>query len=221
MRHTLCALVGVVLVASCSQSFAAEESGSKWWPFGRRDEAKVAQPPTVAAPSTTPLVKPQSSSIAAPLAAATPAPATPKYEQPSATAETSPKENWMFSTPKGKVGWPQLNKPQLPSAMAAKKPPTDATRNSWVDQEPITPKQSPFKPITDGAHKVGKSTKAAWHKTVDALTPGESTPRHSPGARVAKRDTEPPFYRKWFAPKEESRGSQTVPEFMAQQRLDP
>jgi hypothetical protein len=221
MRHTWCALVGVTLVACCSQDLAAAEAGSKWWPFGRRDEASVAQPPTVATPSTTPPLAPQSNRFAAPLGTATPAPANPQFEQPSATAETSPKENWMFSTKKGKVGWPQLNKPQLPPALSARKPAEDATRNSWVEQEPITPKPSPLQPLADSARKIGKSTKAAWNKTVDAVTPGELTPRPSPGARVAKRNTEPPFYRKWFSPKEAPRGSETVPEFMAQQRLDP
>ena len=126
----------------------------------------------------------------------------------------------MFSTPKGKVGWPHLNKPQLPSGLSSRKPAADATRNSWVEQ-PVTPKPSPLKPITDGAQQVGKSTKAAWQKTVDALTPGESTPAQPSSARIAKREVKPPFWKRMIGAEPEPTGSQTVPEFMAQQRLDP
>jgi hypothetical protein len=221
MRHTLCALVGVVLVACCSPNLAAAETGSRWWPFGHRDEAKVAQPPAVATPSTSPLLTPQPNSTMAPLGPAASAPLAHQAQLPNSTADTAAKEHWMLSSPNGKIGWPHLNKPQLPSALAAKKPPTEVPRNSWVEQPPITPKASPLKPITDGAHKVGKSTKAAWHKTVDALTPGEPTPSRSSGARIAKRDVQPPFWKRMFGAKPESKGSQTVPEFMAQQRLDP
>jgi hypothetical protein len=219
MRHTLCALVGVTLVACSTQDLAAAEAGSKWWPFGRRDDANVAQPSAVAPSGAGMLTQPQPNSAAAPLGVAPSAPLAPQSQLPSALAETSPNEDWMFSTPKGKVGWPQLNKPQLPSAFSSRKPAADATRNSWVEQ-PVTPKPSPLKPITDGAQKVGKSTKAAWQKTVDALTPGESTPSRTSGARIAKRDTQPSFWQRLMGEKEEPQGSQTMPGFIAQQRVD-
>ena len=129
----------------------------------------------------------------------------------------------MFSSPNGKVGWPHLTKPHLPTTGPfAQKTPADATRNSWVEKTPTPTKPSPLKPITDGAHKVAKSTRNAWHKTVAALTPGNPAPvpRSSSSSRIAKHDVQPPFWKRMFADEPESRGSQTVPGFIAQQRVD-
>lgn len=225
MRHTARALVGIVLVASCSQNLAAAEATWRWWPFGHREEAKVAQPPSVAAPSTTPPVRPQVNSTAgatAPSGLQSAPPVAPPAQLPSTSADVATDDHWMLKSPTGKVSWPHLTKPKLPqTGIWSQKPAADATRNSWADKTPVTPKPSPLKPITDGAQKVSKSTKAAWHKTVDALTPGEATPSRSSGDRIAKREVKPSLYQRMFGPEPESKGSQTVPEFMAQQRLDP
>jgi len=139
-------------------------------------------------------------------------------------AEKAKKERWMLSSPKGKVSWPHLNKdlskggPLFPS----KKKEENPARNSWVEKTPEPPKPSPMKPLSDGAHKFSASTKSAWHKTVDALTPGE--PEAKPKAtspRIAKREVQPPFWKRMFGASNEPQQPKTVPEWMAQQRLDP
>jgi hypothetical protein len=127
----------------------------------------------------------------------------------------------MLTTPEGKVSWPQWNiqKPSLFADKSTAEPP----KNTWVEP-PAQPKPSPFQPIKDGAHKFSASTKNAWSKTVAAVKgePKETTPAaRNGGARVAKRDTDPPFWKKMFGAKPETQGPQTVPEWMAQQRLDP
>jgi hypothetical protein len=219
MRYTTrTLLVAIVIVASSAVEGTGAETSSRWWPFGKKGEANVAEPPKAATSSTTPPLTSPNMAAAHPSAtAAAPSGAT------SATAATEPatKERWMFSSPKGKVSWPHLNKPK--TGMFAEKPANDATRNSWVDQ-PVTPKPSAFKPITDGAHKFSDNTKKAWKKTVAAVKGGEATPAaagSNPGARVAKREVEPTFWKKMFGAKSELQGPQTVPEWMAQQRLDP
>jgi hypothetical protein len=125
----------------------------------------------------------------------------------------------MLSSPTGKVSWPHLNRPK--SGVFAEKPATEAPKNSWVDQ-PVTPKPSPMKPITDGAHKFSEGTKSAWNKTV-ATVKGESGPaaRSNTSPRVAKREIEPPLWKRMLGQKSEVQSPQTVPEWMAQQRLDP
>ena len=220
MRHIARALGSVVLVIGCTRNLAAADStGSKWWPFGRHDgavEAKVAQPPSLGTAGSTPLATPRTSGVpSAPLAKQT--------QLPNAPADAAPKERWMFKSRTGKVSWPHLTKPQAPSTglFAEKKPTADAARNSWAEQTPAPPKPSPLKPITDGARKVSTSTKNAWHKTIDALTPGDPTPAPRNGSRIAKRDVEPSFWKRMFGAQPEPQGSQTVPEFMAQRRLDP
>ena len=224
MRHISRALVGVVLVACCSQTPASAESKG-WWPFSKGAETKVVQPPAVAAPSTSPLPAQRPSGTLAQLPAApSQAPLNPQSPLPSTSADAAEKEHWMLSSPKGKVGWPKLTKPHLPkTGLFAEKPATDATRNSWTETTPPYPKPSPLKPITDGAHKVSKSTKAAWHKTVDALTPGEPAPApRGSSARIAKRDAaaKPSVWKRMFGPDPEPQGSQTMPGFIAQQRVE-
>lgn len=126
----------------------------------------------------------------------------------------------MLKSSKSKVSWPHLKKPSNP--FAKNETPADAAKNSWVEKQPTPPKPSPFKPVTDGAHKVAQGTKKAWHKTVDALTPGDSEPApHSPRSHVAKHDAEPSFWQKMFGSKEEVKQPETVPQWMAQKRLEP
>jgi hypothetical protein len=129
----------------------------------------------------------------------------------------------MLNSPNGRVSWPRLNKPKLPEkGLFAQKNTPDAARNSWLEKEAVEPKPSPFKPITDGAHKVSQGTKKAWRKTVDAITPGEPEPaaRTNGSSRIARQDVKPPFWKRMLGEKEETSGSRTMPEFMAQQRVD-
>jgi len=219
MRHTWCALVGLTLLICWTQT-ASAETGSRWWPFGQKDEAAAELPPVTPAPSatTSPLLGSESYGNSPQLGVT--APLGPQSQGAAVPPETTAKESWMYKSDKGKVGWPRLNKPKLPSFTA--KQPTEAPRNSWVQPEPVTPKPSPLKPITDGASKVGKSTKAAWHKTVDAITPGEpkSPSSRTSGARIAKKETQPPFWKRMWGEKPEPQPSQTMPGFIAQQRVD-
>jgi hypothetical protein len=221
MRHTTRALVvGMVIVACSSLEGVAAETSSRWWPFGKKDDASLADPPLAAAPSTTPpLMTSPNMAAARPSVTATAPLAQGTAAAADGAAEPAAKERWMLSSPKGKISWPKLNKPK--TGFFAEKPAPEPSRNSWVDQ-PITPKPSPFKPLTDGAQKVSNSTKSAWHKTVDALTPGEAEQaRSNTSSRVAKREIEPPLWKRMFGAKSELQGPQTVPEWMAQQRLDP
>jgi hypothetical protein len=74
--------------------------------------------------------------------------------------------------------------------------------------------------LSDGAHRAGDRTRAAWRKTVDVLTPGEPDPRTAP--RIASRDAKPPFWKRMFGAQEpQSEGPQTIPQWMAQDRVDP
>jgi len=257
MRQSTRALISVVICACCAQQLSAAESGKSWWPFGKKDEAKAAQPIGAGATSQAqqtnlPAIAntPAATTAANPLAVAPPAAnapivphgaATPSAVAPgpaaanmplaheadlSATADAEKKERWMLNSPKGKVSWPHLNKdlskggPIFQSKKKEKE--EDPTRNSWVEKTPAPPKQSPMKPLSDGAHKFSTGTKSAWNKTVDALTPGDDKEKvKAPTPRIAKREIQPPFWKRMFGAKSELQQPQTVPEWMAQQRLDP
>jgi hypothetical protein len=74
--------------------------------------------------------------------------------------------------------------------------------------------------LSNGARRAGDRTRAAWHKTVDVLTPGERDPRTPP--KIAQRDTQPPFWKRMFGTTQKGpEGPQTIQGFIAQERLDP
>lgn len=212
MRSIACALGCIVLLACCSPYVRAEEStGSRWWPFGQKKDAAAA-PSSEAPGSALATTRPNTAPI-------TPVPPAQQPQSPVPPTPAPTDENWMLKSSKSKTSWPRLKKPTSP--FAKKELPADAAKNSWVEQQPAPPKPSPFKPVTDGAHKVAQGTKKVWHKTVDALTPGESEPApHNPRSHVAKRDAEPSFWQKMFGSEPEPKHPATMPGFIAQQRVD-
>lgn len=212
MRSIACALGCIVLLACCSPCVGADESAeSHWWQFGRKKDAAAtpssltpAGTPAVTQPNTTPR---------------TPVPPNRQLQTPVPPNPAPNDENWMLKSSKSKVSWPRLTKPSNP--LAKKETLADAAKNSWVEKQPTPPKPSLMKPVTDGAHKVAQGTKNVWHKTVNALTPGESEPTpHSPRSHVAKRDAEPSFWQKMFGSEPEPQHPATMPGFIAQQRVD-
>jgi hypothetical protein len=132
----------------------------------------------------------------------------------------------MLNTPKKKVSWPKLHMPEMPKSLSSKSAAkSEANKNRWVEKAPVTPKTSPMQSVKKGANSVAEGTKSAWHKTVAAVTPGPSakkTAKPEPSPRVASRETSPPFWKKMFGAKEPAmQQPQTVPQWMAQKRLDP
>ena len=75
--------------------------------------------------------------------------------------------------------------------------------------------------MSNGVHKVGQGTKAAWNKTVDVLTPGE--PAKPSPERVAHRDPEPSLWSRMLpgSQPKQPEGPRTVSEWMGQERLKP
>jgi hypothetical protein len=204
MRRSLRALLVVLAIAiGCGDGLAAE-SGSKWWPFQRAEET----------------VPPDANKT--PFDVQTPAPTTPLPQQPVLPDETSiedPNQKWMIKSPFGKVSWPRIHTPELPKRPSLpaqeQQAAADANRNSWVETPASAPKPSPLQSMSNSA-------RTAWKKTVDALTPGDQTQPEDRSSRVARREGQSTWNRMFGAdeaPKKE--GSQTIGEFIAQERLDP
>lgn len=221
MRFAARALVAVILMVSCREA-AAAESGSSWWPFGHQADATAAQTPSAGHTTLPPAagVLPPATPPAAGLG-----PVAHEAQMPTTTADDS---HWMLNTPKKKVSWPSLHMPSaLSSKSATPAPKTEANKNKWADKSPITPKTSPMQSVKSGANSVAEGTKSAWHKTVAAVTPGpaaKTAPKATakPAPQVASRETSPPFWKKMFGAKEPAMAQpQTVPQWMAQKRLDP
>jgi hypothetical protein len=231
MRHIARVLSGIVLAACYSQSAIAADStstSSSWWPWGKQ-ETKKSDTSTLGTGNSAQLGKPQTSgSVARPSLGAAQPPLSGSSTAKDQTDSKDQKDHWMLSSPSGKVSWPHLTMPKMPSMSSSAtdtKKPADTKHNSWVEKTPTPPKtSSPMKSVTDEAHKVSKATKDAWHKTVKAVTPSSSTPAKSEtdnSPRLAKKEMDPPWYKKMFGAKTELQQPQTVPQWMAQQRLDP
>ncbi|MEX2317356.1 MAG: hypothetical protein WD669_09410 [Pirellulales bacterium] len=94
-------------------------------------------------------------------------------------------------------------------------------RNAWAERQPQPEQASPWQAVTNGANRVGQSTRNAWRKTVDVLTPDGDSKK--PPTRVAKRDTEPSLWSRMIPGKDAKPpdGPRTVTEWMRQERLKP
>jgi hypothetical protein len=118
--------------------------------------------------------------------------------------------------------WPEFQmpyfpKPRMPSLPGKQE--LDQARNTWVEPSPEPAKPSPWQAVNMGATRVKESSANAWHKTVDLLTPGSDD---TPPARTRVAQREPSLWNRWFSSGETEReGPQTVPEWMAQERIKP
>jgi hypothetical protein len=207
MRHSMRALIGGLVLGACLGDTAAADSDRPWWPFGR-GSADAAAPSAEASPEQLP-----ETSVAADQAPST-----------APLAEDEPAQRWMIDSPLTKVSWPRLQFPEVAKSPLPrpwpKKSEAAAPRNAWAEEPPITPEPtSPMQAVTDGARRVGDSTRAAWHKTIDVLTPGGASSKTS--SRVARRDAKSSWWGRMLGAEDEKQGPQTIPEWMAQERLDP
>jgi hypothetical protein len=214
MRFAARALVAGILIVCCRGAVAAEASSS-WWPFGQHADAPGAQSPTAGQATLPPATAALPPTVTPPVGAG---PVAHEAQMPTTASDDS---HWMLNTPKKKVSWPTLH---MPKALSSKSAP-EANKNKWVDKAPVKPKTSPMQSVKKGANSVAAGTKSAWHKTVAAVTPGSSTKtaaKPAPAPHVASRETSPPLWKKMFGAKEPTmQQPQTVPQWMAQKRLDP
>jgi hypothetical protein len=233
MRHTACALLGVVVVLCCCQARAAEEPRFRWWPFGG-DKAEETAPVETATPAQLPSTagqaslneQPATSSFAQPAAAPSNTTTQPPEQAPLTdySSDELPERRWMFESPMAKVSWPRIHLPEMPRLPRPQflppKSEVDEARNAWVQENPDPGRPSPLQAAKQGAERVRESTRSAWRKTVDVLTPGSGAPADS--SRIAREEARPPFWKRMFTAEEpQQEGPRTVTEWMAQERLDP
>jgi hypothetical protein len=238
MRYTARALVSVLLIAiHCETTAADEASRFAWWPFGSKattassgdgsmiptatTPTDTAQPlgsmPTAGATVTTSATVPNMDSM----------PITPHEPLPQYSPATTPERRWMIQSPLANVTWPRIHmpevslpKPRLPRPQLwPQKAEVDDARNAWVAKSLDPERTSPLQAARQGARRVADSTRSAWHKTVDVLTPGEPVAASASFDQAAPR---PPLWKRMFATEEpQQQGPRTVTEWMAQDRLDP
>lgn len=199
MRLATCAVFGAVLTMFSTGNLRAEEP-AWWWPFGS-DDASAHESASGARHSPSPSVAPES-------------------------------DSWFSWSGLSDWSWPEL-------PFGNDEPATDTNserrrrrygvgkaaqmhRNRWAQNrsQTATPTDdaSPWEMMTESARRVGESTRNAWHKTVDLVTPGDESDE-APVIRQAARDSWWDRLRGNSSP--QTQGPQTVTEWMAQERLDP
>jgi hypothetical protein len=108
-----------------------------------------------------------------------------------------------------------LPRPRLPWR---REPVVEDTRNEWVGNSLDMERPSPLQVARNGARRVADSTRSAWHKTVDVLTPGMPAPENS---NLARSEPRPSLWKRMFGAEEpEPQGPRTVNEMLSQERLD-
>ena len=216
MRFAARVLVVGIFMVGC-RGVEAAESGSNWWPFGGHADAASAQ-----AAAVTQNTLPPAASIAPRTTMPAPATGPVAHEvQMPTNADSGTDSHWMVNTPNKRVSWPKMAWPKSLSSKSSA--PQGETKNRWVEKAPA-PKTSPMQSMKNGAHSVATTTKSAWNKTVAAVTPSAGSKKTTvkPDPKLTARQTSPPFWKKMIGAKEPERQQpQTVPQWMAQKRLDP
>jgi hypothetical protein len=240
-------LVVLLVTGFAVTSSRADGPGFGWWPLGEKESESPTPPPAAPPAKRTATNAASAQSAAKASATAPPAHATlnrstttakPATSRPTATVSKvgppaqptqSPSTTvdtdetpWYLRSPLSYVDWSEIPKPPFLQDRFEE----DQRRNKWVEsnQLPDQSSTSPWQSVKDGAHRVGEGTRAAWHKTVDVLTPGGAKPaQRQSSSRVARRDTEPSFWSR-FVPGQQQKapeGPRTVTEWMGQERLKP
>jgi hypothetical protein len=216
MRYSTRPVLGMMLAVVLTTNGFGEETKARWWHFGRDKDVPSAPLAGTPAPTLSP---------AQTLTPSTPA-ITPVEDESWFHWPSMPKMTWLEPSTDGEVVATDTTTSTTPvTADSATQPRANRThfgnsasrprpRNTWVQQPAST--ETPAAD-TSTWQSMTAGTRSAWHKTVDFVTPGDS----SADAPVVATETKPSWWHRMWTTEEEDEGPQTVAEFMAQDRLDP
>lgn len=205
MRFTTRPVLGVLLAVAVGNIGFAEESKSHWWSFG--GDKEVASSPASVTPA--PTMKPASPAV------------TPVEDESWFSWPSMRKLSWFESSTTTTTDPFTTGAPVATDATTKRRARTNygkpahlqRPRNTWA-QQPASEKQQATS--TSPWHAMTESTKSAWHKTVEYVSPGESSDKE-----VVATDSHESWWHKMWGGEEEHQGPQTVTEWMAQDRIDP
>ena len=242
MRFLACAILLAFLAIGIQAPRAlGQTSLFGWWPYGHQEKETFVQTPSMleqrpamsanagaqppATSTTQPMAAPNDAAASGASGVGRSAASASRLSQPPAAAGGAITDSPYLQSPFADWTWPRLRLPQIhlpkprwPSLPGATE--YEQARNTWVEKHPEPQQPSPWQAVTDGASRVGASTKAAWQRTVDVFTPGEKS---QPASRVAQRDAPPSIWNRMFSGGAEPppEGPRTVTEWMGQERLKP
>ncbi|MGL4512692.1 MAG: hypothetical protein ACRCT8_06335 [Lacipirellulaceae bacterium] len=124
---------------------------------------------------------------------------------PAAASDAS-----MVDSPWFNVGWPKVEMPKMNWKPAWMKGDGDAMT---ADKNPVS---KALDKVADTSKQAADKVRGAWGAAVEKLTPGGGAPSQG----VASNNAQPGFWSKMFGapPDPKPQGSETVQEFLAQER---
>jgi hypothetical protein len=206
MQYGTRPVLGVLLATVLATHGLAEETKAPWWHFGHDQDAPSAPATVTPAPTLAPSPE-----------------VTPIEDESWLHWPSMPKVSWFKADPADAsiVTDPTSTGSPVAAETSAhrrntrygKPMHTPRPRNTWAQPAGNTTAAdsgaSPWKAMTE-------STRTAWHKTVDFVTPGDG---HD--APVVSGEARPSWWHRMWHGEEADEGPQTVTEWMAQDRLDP
>lgn len=186
-------------------TLCAQETKAPWWKFGRGEEAPAATSNVTPAPTMTPAPE-----------TITPIEedswfAMPKWQWPTFASETDAAN----ADPPAGDGSVAPTPRRRPRSRFDKPEHHSRPRNTWA-QQPASAETQADNASTWESMKT--STRNAWTKTVDFVTPGDET---EPTV-VASKPRSSWWQKMWGSDDRKGKeGPQTITEWMAQDRIDP
>lgn len=182
---------------------AAQETKAPWWKFGMGEESTAAPPYVTSAPTMTPAPE-----------TITPIEedswfAMPKWQWPSFASESGATITDQSAVDASAAPSPR----RRPHSRFGKPEHHSRPRNTWAQQPASTEMQA-----SEGSawQNMKQSTRNAWSKTVDFVTPGAETETTAVASKPRSS-----WWQKMWGSENQQEGPQTVTEWMAQDRIDP
>ncbi len=206
MRYGTHPVLGLLLAAVLANNGLAEETKAHWWHFGQDKDAPSATASVTPAPTLTPSPE-----------------VTPIDDESWLHWPSMPRLSWFEADPADATIVTDPTSTSTPVATETQRRKrstrygtsmhTARPRNTWAQPAGNTTAAeegpSPWKAMSE-------STRSAWHKTVDFVTPGDGQ-----DAPVIAAEPRPSWWHRMWHGEEVDESPQTVTEWMAQDRLDP
>jgi len=129
----------------------------------------------------------------------------------TAAVDAAAEDPAMVDSSAFKLGWPKFEMPKF-SWKGDKKE---------ADDSALTPEGNPVSraldKVSESSKNAANNVRNAWGAAMDKLPFGGDDDKGD--KKVAQKDEKPGFFSRLFSPAEEPRGSETVQEFLAQERV--
>lgn len=135
-------------------------------------------------------------------------------QQAPAPAEEQSESGSMFDSELFQVSWPKIEMPKFQWKLPGMGDPKETGQPRG--QNPVS---ETFDKVSDASKRAAGSVRKAWGDAMEKLPFQGDSQQAAPQRRQVAQRKEPGFWSRMFGSEEEPKGSQTVSEFIAQDRV--